>query len=101
MLADSLDSDSDESLDEPEPLDCESLDDESLADVLDPDRLGRLTDVLESLDSLVDEALDLESDELPDDPLDADDDPSELDELLTLGRLVDVLELLLSDESLD
>ncbi|MEO1617645.1 MAG: hypothetical protein AAFV88_17475 [Planctomycetota bacterium] len=40
-------------------------------------------------------------DELPDEPLDADDEPSELDELLMLGRLVDVLEPLLSDESLD
>lgn len=41
--------------------------------------------MLESLESLVDESLDCEFDELPDEPLDADDDPSELDELLTLG----------------
>ena len=90
----------DESLDEPESLDCELLDDESLADALDPDMLGRLIDVLESLDSLVDESLDWESDELPDESLDADDDPSELDEPLMLGRLVESLDSL-SDESLD
>ena len=63
--------------------------------------LGRLVEVLESLESLVDESLDLESDELSDEPLDADEETSELDELLTLSRLVDVLESLLSDESLD
>ena len=60
--------------------------------------------MLESLESLVDESLDCEFDELPDEPLDADDDPSELDELLTLGRLIDVLESLdslLPDDSLD
>ena len=60
--------------------------------------------MLESLDSLVDESLDWESDELPDESLDANDEPLELDELLTLGRLVDVLESLeslLPDESLD
>ena len=84
VLDDSLDCEVDESLDEPESLDCESLDDESLADELEPDTLGRLIDVPESLDSLVDESLDWESDELPDELLDADDS-LELDEPLTLG----------------
>ncbi|EMI44163.1 hypothetical protein [Rhodopirellula sp. SWK7] len=59
--------------------------------------------MLESLESLLDESLDCEFDELSDESLDADDDPSELDEPLMLGRLVDVLESLdsLLDESLD
>jgi hypothetical protein len=70
VLVDSLDCEVDESLDEPELLDCEPLDDEPLADELDPDRLGRLNDVLESLDSLADESLDRESDELSDESLD-------------------------------
>ncbi|EMI44164.1 hypothetical protein [Rhodopirellula sp. SWK7] len=85
VLVDSLDSEADEPLDEPESLDCDLLDDESLADELAPETLGRLIDVLESLDSLVDESLDWESDELSDESLDADDDPSELDEPLMLG----------------
>jgi len=67
VLLDWLDCEVDESLDEPE-----SLDSESLADELDPATLGRLIDALESLDLLVDESLDWESDELSDDSLDAD-----------------------------
>ena len=59
-LADTLVSVWDESLDEPDPLDCEpddSLDDASESE-LELERLGRLTEVLESLDSLVDDSLD-------------------------------------------
>lgn len=107
VLTDSLDSDSDESLDDADPLESDSddpLDEETPDAELELDRLDRLAEVLESLDSLPEDSLDCELEELADVPLDADDKLSELDELLPLSRLVEVLELLdwlLPDDSLD
>ncbi|QDT10740.1 hypothetical protein K239x_26980 [Planctomycetes bacterium K23_9] len=96
---------------EPEPLDdvgtlvesslCESLPE---SDVLVDRESESDPLMLPDVDPLSLTLVDWESDELPDESLDADDEPLELEELLTLGRLVDVLESLeslLPDESLD